>query len=190
MTWESVLAASGVEPRAHLAPFLRFLWIAASRTSRQTLASAIHLLLRHPEARDWISASDDAVPLFVEEVIRYDPAEYFLTRLTRAEVIVSGVKIPANARLKLCLAAANRDPLRFDDPAVLIPHRSPNRHLGFGAGPHRCPGSRLARTETATALRVLLKLMPHYHATRPLSSVRYLEGPSSRALEALPIASR
>jgi cytochrome P450 len=189
-TWESVLAKSGVEPRAHLAPFLRFLWSAASRTSRQTLGAAIHLLLRHPEARDWISANDDAVPLFVEEVIRYEPAEHFVARLTRTDVIVSGVKIPANARLKLCLAAANRDPVRFDDPAALIPQRSPNRHLGFGAGPHRCPGSRVAQAETVTALRVLLKLMPHYRATRPLSSVRYLEGPSSRALEALPIASR
>jgi cytochrome P450 len=100
------------------------------------------------------------------------------------------VRIPAHATLKLCLAAANRDPLRFDNPESLIPQRAPNPHLGFGAGTHRCPGARLARVETMTALRALLTVMPQFRTTRPLSTVRYLGWPSSRALEALVITSR
>jgi cytochrome P450 len=187
--WESVLAASGVERSARLAPFLRLLWIAASRTTRQTLAASILVLLRHPEVRQWITANDDALP-FVEEVVRLEPAEHFATRMARTEVVLSGVRIPAHATLKLCLAAANRDPLRFDNPESLIPQRAPNPHLGFGAGPHRCPGARLARVETMTALRALLTVMPQFRTTRPLSTVRYLGWPGSRALEALVIRSR
>ncbi|GGP68629.1 cytochrome P450 [Saccharothrix coeruleofusca] len=47
------------------------------------------------------------------------------------------------------------DPAEFTDPDALDPRRAASGHLGFGHGPHLCPGHHLARVEmhvTSTAL--------------------------------------
>jgi cytochrome P450 len=61
-----------------------------------------------------------------------------------------------------CTAAAGRDPEQFPDPDTFIPDRSPNRHLAFGAGPHRCVGSHLARLELRIALEEWHARIPDY----------------------------
>jgi cytochrome P450 len=53
-------------------------------------------------------------------------------------------------------AAANRDPSEFGCPADFDPHRATNRHLAFGAGPHRCAGSNLARLNLRIALEEIV----------------------------------
>jgi cytochrome P450 len=49
-------------------------------------------------------------------------------------------------------ASANRDEGEFACPADFDPDRASNRHLTFGAGPHRCAGSNLARMNIRIAL--------------------------------------
>lgn len=58
--------------------------------------------------------------------------------------------------------AANRDPKEFPDPDELDYERFPNRHVGFGLGPHRCLGIHLARRELRTALQVFLRKCPDF----------------------------
>ena len=58
--------------------------------------------------------------------------------------------------------AANRDGSEFDHPDVVRVTREPNRHLSFGAGPHRCLGSHLARVEIRIALEELHRRIPDY----------------------------
>ncbi len=53
------------------------------------------------------------------------------------------------------MAAANRDPLVFDDPDVFNPDRDPNPHLSFGHGSRFCLGANLARLEAKVALEQL-----------------------------------
>jgi cytochrome P450 len=54
------------------------------------------------------------------------------------------------------LAAADLDSNEFADPAIFDPRRAQKAHLAFGAGPHRCVGSHLARVELQTLYRVVL----------------------------------
>jgi cytochrome P450 len=58
--------------------------------------------------------------------------------------------------------AADRDPAYFPDADQLILDRTPNRHLAFAAGPHRCVGSHLARLELSVAHERIHARLPRY----------------------------
>jgi cytochrome P450 len=60
------------------------------------------------------------------------------------------------------LSAANRDPREFPAPDELRIGRTPNRHLAFSGGPHRCVGSHLARIELSVALAEILRRIPEF----------------------------
>jgi cytochrome P450 len=86
--------------------------------------------------------------------------------------------------VQLSLAAANRDPARFPEPHALRLER-PARHLTFGAGPHRCPGARLARIEIIALLRTVLSAAPGFETTQPAATLRYRPTYGGRALREL-----
>lgn len=68
--------------------------------------------------------------------------------------------LPRGAVIHVCLAAANRDPARWDRPDEFDPFREPKPHLGFGHGPHACLGMHLARTEVTYGIATLLDQLP------------------------------
>ena len=68
--------------------------------------------------------------------------------------------MPPYSQVVLLLAAGNRDPARFADPAVFDPDREPNQPLSFGGGAHYCVGAALARMEAQIALPLLLRRFP------------------------------
>ncbi|MDT5293805.1 MAG: hypothetical protein QOJ76_685 [Acidobacteriota bacterium] len=152
---------------------IRLLWIAGTTTTRRAIASSVLLLLRHTEARRRVESEPSLLPAFVEESLRLHPPERMLSRVAADEAELSGVKIAAGASVKLCVAAANRDPSRFERPASLLLERTPNRQLSFSGGIHRCVGAALARTEMLVALRVLLRLAPGFRTARPLDTLGY-----------------
>lgn len=59
----------------------------------------------------------------------------------------------------ILLGAANRDPLRYQDPDRLDLSRKDVRPLSFGGGPHYCIGAMLAKTE---ARLVFTELVSRY----------------------------
>jgi len=60
------------------------------------------------------------------------------------------------------MRSAGHDEEQFADAAMFDPERSPNRHLAFGAGIHRCPGAPLGKAEIRTMIAHVLKRMPDF----------------------------
>ena len=78
------------------------------------------------------------------------------------EVELSGRTFCPGESVLVNYASANRDPAEFVDPDQCILDRQANRHLGFGAGVHRCLGSNLARLEFQVGIEQVLSRLPDY----------------------------
>jgi cytochrome P450 len=135
---------------------LRQLLIAAHVAPTALLASAVDHLARERELQDRLRAEPELIPAALEELLRlYAPNQGFARTATR-DVEVRGRTIHAGEMAALVLPSANRDPAVFDDPEEFVLDRSPNPHLAFGHGPHKCAGVAVARAELIIALEELL----------------------------------
>ena len=83
------------------------------------------------------------------------PVQATTRRCTR-RVELDGVEMQAGDWVEVGIGSANRDETVYDDPDVFrLDRDDPRDHLGFGGGPHICPGATLARIEAICAVNVL-----------------------------------
>jgi cytochrome P450 len=137
------------------------LLIAGLHTVTGTLAWSVLHLADRPDERQRLIDDPALIPAAVEEMLRIEAAVSPGRRVSH-DTTLGGVELKAGDQLLLVLAAANRDGREFDDPDVVHIDRTPNRHLSFGSGPHRCLGSHLARIEVQLVFEELHKRIPDY----------------------------
>lgn len=137
------------------------LLIAGLHTTQGSLAWSIIHLAQNPDQREELIDDDSLAADTVEEILRIEAAVAPGRRATK-DVEIGGVTIGEGDQLVLLLASANRDDAEFEDPEELQIERTPNRHLSFGGGPHRCIGSHLARIELRVALEEIHRRIPDY----------------------------
>ena len=137
------------------------LLIAGLHTVQGSLAWAVMHLSRNPEQRAALIADPEKVPNAVEEILRYEAATAPGRRALK-DVELGGVSIKEGDQILVLSCTANRDASEFKDPGEFQISRTPNRHLSFGLGPHRCIGSHLARIELRIALEELNRRIPDY----------------------------
>lgn len=163
--------------------------IAGHKTVANMLANGTFLLLRHPEQLALLRADPELVPSAVEEILRYEgSASWASLRVAAADLALGTVDIPKGSFVHLSLAAAGHDPDVYDDPERFDVTRSPNRHLGFGHGPHFCLGAPLGRLQGEIAFTTLLRRLPELELAVPAEEITWLADSSlSRGLAALPL---
>lgn len=132
------------------------LLMAGHEATVNVLGNGLLAMLRD-DAAPWQAVVEDAtlVATATEEMIRFDSSLQLFERTATVDVEIAGTWVPAGSKIAALLGAANRDPDVFADPDRFDPNRSPNQHLGFGAGIHFCLGAPLARVEIQSALSAL-----------------------------------
>jgi cytochrome P450 len=119
---------------------------AGHETTMNLLGGGFKMLLDDPELAKRLRAEPERTKNFIEEYLRYYAPTQWLLRRTREDIELHGVPIPKGALLHVLLGSANRDPRRFANPDVFdIDREGVATHMGFGAGPHFCPGAALSR---------------------------------------------
>lgn len=147
--------------RKELGGMLYLLFLAGLDTVASMLGFSFVHLAQRADDRQRLCEDPTLVPSAVEEMLRY----YSIVNLPRnvtSDVERGGCPMHEGDRVFVIPATANRDPRAFPDADRFVIDRSPNRHLAFGAGPHRCVGSHLARKELAVALEEWHKTIPDY----------------------------
>ncbi|HET7741372.1 MAG TPA: cytochrome P450 [Mycobacterium sp.] len=134
-----------------------FLFAAGQETVTKLLSAAVQTLGDRPELQDQLRANRDLIPAFMEEALRFHSPTKVDFRLARKTTTLGGVPIKAGTVLMLCLGAANRDPVKFEDPHVFrLDRKNVREHIAFGRGIHTCAGAPLARAEGVVTVHRLL----------------------------------
>lgn len=145
---------------------LIILFGAGGESTASLLGTAMWLLATRPDVQQAVRSDPALLDAFIEETLRYEPPFRGHYRHVVDDTTVSGVPVPAGARLLLLWGAANRDPAHVDDPDEFrLDRTNPKAHLTFGRGAHFCVGAALARTEARVVLAAVLDRTDHIEAT-------------------------
>jgi len=152
----------------------RTLSIAGYETLAEALTWAWYLLATAPDAADRIAAEATAVSnggleeaadvsrltytrMVLAEAMRLYPPSWIFVRVARKpDVLASGIRVPAGAKIYLCPWITHRDPRFFEDPTRFEPLRFTEAairarprlsYFPFGAGRRLCIGEDLTWME-------------------------------------------
>ena len=134
---------------------------AGFETTVNLLGNGIRLLLNHPDQLEILAEDPSLWPGAVEEILRLESPVQLTARVARGDTVVAGTSVKRGELVVIYLAAANRDPMVFDDPQRFDVRR-PNagKHLAFSGGRHFCLGAALARIEGEVGLRQFFTHFP------------------------------
>jgi cytochrome P450 len=150
---------------------VRLLLQAGHNTTTNGLGSALRYLGSEPDQQARLRAEPALIPAAVEEILRaFSPAQ-MLARTVRRDIEVRGQTLCRGEKVGLFWAAANRDPDAFPNPERLDLTRTPNRHVAFGYGIHRCLGAHLARTEMCLAVETILTRADGFELVAPAPEI-------------------
>nr|WP_170843014.1 cytochrome P450 [Streptomyces oceani] len=169
------------------------LLFAGFETTVNLIGNGTLALLRHPAQRARFQRAAEAgdegeLGSSVEELLRYDgPVEMATWRFATEPVELAGQRIGTGDPVLVVLAAADRDPAKFNQPDVLDLARRDNQHLGYGHGIHYCLGAPLARLEGRVALGTLFRRLPDLQLAADTGDLRWRGGLIMRGLRSLPV---
>ena len=148
-------------PDQDLLDFCLLMFMAGLDTVAAQLTYNFWHLATHEDDRRRLVAEPNLWPSAIEELLRYYS---FVTpsRKVVKDTEIAGCPVAAGQMVHLPLVSANRDPREFHDADRVLIDREANRHIAFGAGPHRCLGSHLARDELLTAMTMWHERIPDY----------------------------
>jgi len=141
-----------------VATFVRMLLLAAAETTSRSFANMLVQLFDNPEVMEQVRNDRSLIPQTITETMRLEPVAAYLARIADKDMELSGKKIPAGTAVSLCIAAANRDPSKYERPDELWIKRPMRPVLSFGFGAHTCMGMHIAKVEMEAALDMLLDL--------------------------------
>ncbi len=164
------------------------LLIAGIDTTWSAIGSSLWHLAQHPEDHQRLLDDPDVMTFALEEFLRaYAPVT--MARMVAKDHDFHGCPMKQDDWVLLPFPAANRDPLKFEDPDTFVVDRQENRHAAFGLGIHRCLGSNLARLELKVAIEEFITRFPRFELAGDVRwSIGQIRGPRVMPVRILAVA--
>jgi cytochrome P450 len=150
---------------------VRTLLTAGHSSTTNGLGNSILYLAEHPHEQARLRANPGLLPTAIEELLRYEAPIQAIGRTVSREVEFAGQAMDEGERVGLLWVSGNRDETAFPAADQCVLDRTPNRHLAFGYGIHKCIGAELARMELRVALEELLGRTREFSVGGPVRRV-------------------
>ena len=149
-----------------LAGLIIQLFFAGFETTEGLIGNLILALNNNPEEKKKLLADHSKIDSAIEEALRYDSSILKQSRVASIDLEIAGNSVKKGDYCHFIIGAANRDPSRYTDPDSFLIDRKDPGHSSFGHGIHFCIGAPLARLETKTLMKALLRDAPNMRVTQ------------------------
>lgn len=166
------------------AVLVRTFFSASMDTTMNGIGFTVQSLAENPDQWAMLRNDPSLVNAAFDECLRHRSPSPYIGRTTACDVEIEGVTIPADSKVLLLVAAANRDPRRFADPDRFDLRRKSAGHVAFGVGIHACIGQMVAKLEAEMALSALVR---HARTIELAGEPRYQMNNWLRGLTSLPV---
>ena len=156
---------SGELDEAEAGMLVRSFLSAGIDTTVYSLGNALWCFATNPEQWTILRDNPQLIRGAFEEVLRFEAPVQTFFRTTTRDVEVGGVQLGEGEKVLLFLAAANRDPRRWDDADRFDVRRRATGHMTFGTGIHGCVGQAVARLESEAIFGALAKHVAAFELT-------------------------
>jgi cytochrome P450 len=130
-------------------------------TTSSAIAAALFHLASNPAQFALLQADPTQARAALEEAMRLETPIQTACRQTTRAVVIEGVEIPADNKVLMLLASANRDPDFWERPDAFDLQRATLGHVALGNGIHMCIGQMIARLEGEAVLKALVYNVRH-----------------------------
>lgn len=143
----------------------------------------IRLLGENSTEWDALRADPSLIPGAINEALRMESPIRAFTRFAPTETMIGDTTVPANTRLLMMFASANRDERKWGDPDVFRIRRKADDHVAFGHGIHTCAGMHLAKMEMTAILTSMIPRVERIEVHAPVIADNNL----LRGYESMPV---
>ena len=165
---------------------LQALLVGGNLTTTDLIGNGVWLFLNHPEQMQALRDNPSLAANAVEEVLRYEAPVQATSRIVSEDREVAGCPMKKSQPVFMSLAAANRDPAKFEAPEQFDVTKKRASHISFGGGAHICIGAPLARIEARRVYQKLFERFPNM--TLPDQEIVWRTLPFFRGIERLEVA--
>ncbi|MGL5858151.1 MAG: cytochrome P450 [Angustibacter sp.] len=127
--------------------------VGGNETSSYTACTGLLALMDHPDQYELLLSQPAIGNTTVDEMLRWSSTNAYVQRAVLRDVERGGVTLRAGDSVTLWNYSANRDEPVLPDGHRFDATRSPNRHLSYSAGLHRCIGAPVAPGRAVAARR-------------------------------------
>ncbi|MFI0983103.1 cytochrome P450 [Streptomyces sp. NPDC021093] len=130
--------------------------VGGDETSSYTACAGTLALDEHPDQLERLRTEPELLDSALNEMLRWNSTNLYVHRVALRDTVIQDKEVRRGQSVTLWNVSANRDPAQFREPETFDITRSPNKHMSYGIGIHRCIGAMLAHTELTVLFRKLL----------------------------------
>src|ERR1700694_6063875 len=161
--FEAVDSGELTEPEAGM--LVRSFLSAGVDTTVYGLGNALHCFASYPAQWSILRDNPALIRGAFEEGLRFEAPVQTFFRTTTRNVEVAGVRLADGEKVLLFLAAANRDPRRWDKPETFDVRRRATGHMTFGTGIHGSVGTAGGGVQNEAIFGALAKRVASFELT-------------------------
>ena len=140
-----------------LRSFFALLFPAGAETTTRAISGGMLALLENPTQWQKLRGNPDYLKTGVEEIVRWTTPSVYKRRTATRDIKFLEKNVKEGDKITFWEMSANRDENVFSQPFDFNISRTPNKHIGFGAGVHFCLGAALARLELKIIFESLIQ---------------------------------